>query len=236
MECQTRCRAPRLASSHIPFSFFNCCHADITAPLLGNEPMRQALRDRLERTRNLKVFLSSPFGGLERERATFVEQFLPLLRAQCSAKGVTLSLVDLRWGITEAQAAANLTLQICLQEIDRCDLFVGCYGRRYGTRHSATEPAGPTHWVQDALAQAANRWATQETNGDSVPIEQHGVWRGCCCVVAVFVFVRGCDCGCGCGCFAWVWLGWMWVDGMPEPVAPDWFIVNHRRTSRRLAC
>jgi len=98
-----------------------------------------------------------PVQGLEVERSTFVEQYLPLLRAQCEAKGVTLSLVDLRWGITEAQAAAHLTLQICLQEIDRCDIFIGCYGRRYGTRHDATAPAGPTHWVQESLAQAANR-------------------------------------------------------------------------------
>lgn len=39
------------------------------------------------------VFLSSPFGGMEAERAIFVEQHLPALKRMCQQRGVTLNCV-----------------------------------------------------------------------------------------------------------------------------------------------
>ncbi len=43
-----------------------------------------------------------------------------------------LSLVDLRWGITEQESQADQTLGICLDEIASCNYFVGILGERYG--------------------------------------------------------------------------------------------------------
>jgi hypothetical protein len=123
--------------------------ADIVTSVMGSTAARAALRARIARSQTVSVFLSSPFGGLEQERSIFVEQHLPRLRRQCEAVGVSLAVVDLRWGITEQQAAQFETLRICLNEIDRCDIFVGCYGSRYGSRHNIGNKH--THWVASAL-------------------------------------------------------------------------------------
>lgn len=41
--------------------------------------------------------------------------------------------VDLRWGITDEEAADGQILPICLEEIRRCQpFFIGILGNRYG--------------------------------------------------------------------------------------------------------
>eukprot|EP00656_Telonema_subtile_P055259 TRINITY_DN8493_c0_g1_i4.p1 TRINITY_DN8493_c0_g1~~TRINITY_DN8493_c0_g1_i4.p1 ORF type:complete len:1105 (-),score=250.00 TRINITY_DN8493_c0_g1_i4:121-3393(-) len=99
----------------------------------------------------LVVFLSSPFGGMEGERVEFVEKFVPMLREQCEHKGVTLVVVDLRWGITAEQAHQSLTLRLCLESIDDTHIFVGFYGARYGTCFRPTSWFEQTKWVSEAF-------------------------------------------------------------------------------------
>lgn len=48
-----------------------------------------------------------------------------------------LSVVDLRWGVTDAAAADAATLLVCLREVEKCNVFVGIYGARYGLSLSA---------------------------------------------------------------------------------------------------
>ena len=43
-----------------------------------------------------------------------------------------LNILDLRWGVTSSQNEQAATLLMCLREIERCNLFLGCYGERYG--------------------------------------------------------------------------------------------------------
>jgi tetratricopeptide (TPR) repeat protein len=83
--------------------------------------------------RAVRVFVSSTFLDMQRERDILVRQTFPALRARFRARGVELLEVDLRWGITQEQAESGATLSICLSEIDRCrPNFIGLIGERYG--------------------------------------------------------------------------------------------------------
>eukprot|EP00042_Codosiga_hollandica_P055308 m.771189 g.771189 ORF g.771189 m.771189 type:complete len:1360 (+) comp59089_c0_seq3:331-4410(+) len=80
----------------------------------------------------LRVFFSSPFGGMEKEREILTRDYFPELRVKCEQHGLIFVPIDLRWGITEQDATDALVIYLCLHEIDRSDLFVGFYAQRYG--------------------------------------------------------------------------------------------------------
>lgn len=83
--------------------------------------------------RSIRVFISSTFLDMQRERDLLVRQIFPALRVRFRTRGVELLEVDLRWGITNEQAESGATISICLQEIDRCrPYFIGLLGERYG--------------------------------------------------------------------------------------------------------
>jgi tetratricopeptide (TPR) repeat protein len=83
--------------------------------------------------RSIRVFLSSTFRDMHGEREVLIKHVLPQLRKRCEARGVSFTEVDLRWGITEAQAECGEVLPVCLAEIDRCrPFFIGLLGERYG--------------------------------------------------------------------------------------------------------
>ena len=83
--------------------------------------------------RVIRVFVSSTFRDMQAERDELVLRVFPQLRRVCEARGVTWGEVDLRWGITEAQAERGDVLPICLEEIARCrPYFIGLLGERYG--------------------------------------------------------------------------------------------------------
>ena len=94
------------------------------------------------------------------ERTLLCKKIIPELQAELQTKGIYLTVVDLRWGITvysyisalfnltlqSEQSAQGNTLRICLSEgfisllcvfsmckVDRCrPWFVGFIGERYG--------------------------------------------------------------------------------------------------------
>ncbi|EGD80246.1 hypothetical protein PTSG_10922 [Salpingoeca rosetta] len=90
-------------------------------------------------SRVIRAFFSSPFGGMEDERTTLTKLYFPELRAMCEAEGLTFVPIDLRWGITERDAQDARVLQLCLKEIDRCDMFVGFYAARYGWHNTGSD-------------------------------------------------------------------------------------------------
>jgi tetratricopeptide (TPR) repeat protein len=73
------------------------------------------------------------------EREELIKRVFPRLRQLCEQRGVLWGEVDLRWGVTEAEAAQGKVLGICLTEIRNCRFFIGLLGERYG-------------WVPDQLA------------------------------------------------------------------------------------
>jgi len=81
-------------------------------------------------SRTVRIFLSSTFRDFAPERDLLVRKVFPELRRQCRARQVELVEVDLRWGITEAEAQQGKVLPICLAEIDRArPYFIGCPGQ-----------------------------------------------------------------------------------------------------------
>jgi len=84
-------------------------------------------------SRNIRVFISSTFSDMQDERDELVSKVFPLLRKKAKERLVTISDIDLRWGITEKQSQENKVVQICLEEIDRSrPFFIGLLGGRYG--------------------------------------------------------------------------------------------------------
>ncbi|MGO9531422.1 MAG: DUF4062 domain-containing protein [Syntrophobacteraceae bacterium] len=77
--------------------------------------------------------MSSTFRDMQAERDYLVKFIFPQLRKLCESRGVTWGEVDLRWGVTDEQAAEGKVLPICLEEIKRCrPYFIGLLGERYG--------------------------------------------------------------------------------------------------------
>ncbi len=83
--------------------------------------------------REIRIFISSTFRDMMQERDLLVKQVFPELRRKCAKRLVTFTEVDLRWGITEEQAAEGQVLPLCLAEIERSrPYFFGLLGERYG--------------------------------------------------------------------------------------------------------
>lgn len=88
--------------------------------------------------RQIRLFLSSTFRDMEKERHELLTRVFPLFRQRCLERQVVFSEIDLRWGITEEDARNGQTVQICLQEIERCralgiqPFFIGFIAERYG--------------------------------------------------------------------------------------------------------
>lgn len=83
--------------------------------------------------RQIRVFISSTFHDMMKERDLLVKEVFPQLRRKCARRFVTFTEVDLRWGITEEQAAEGQVLPLCLAEIERSrPYFIGLLGERYG--------------------------------------------------------------------------------------------------------
>ena len=88
---------------------------------------------RLIENREMRVFLSSTFTDMDKERNALVKTF-ELLRVEANQRGVSLSLIDLRWGITEEETRSGKVLSICLEEIENSHpFFIGLLGAHYGT-------------------------------------------------------------------------------------------------------
>lgn len=88
--------------------------------------------------RVIRVFISSTFADMQRERTLLQSRVFPAVRRLCVMNDWRFEAIDLRWGITAQQTANNLTLDICLAEVERCrnisprpNLLI-LSGQRYG--------------------------------------------------------------------------------------------------------
>jgi len=85
-----------------------------------------------------RVFISSTFGDLKAERNALQADVFPILSALCMEYGCRFQAIDLRWGVTEEASHEQQTINICLNEIKRCQKitprpnFIVLLGERYG--------------------------------------------------------------------------------------------------------
>jgi hypothetical protein len=129
-------------------------------------------------SRLVRVFISSTFRDFIQERDELVKKVFPELRQRCKERFVELLEVDLRWGITEAQAKGGETLRICLEEIDRCRpsapvFFIGLLGERYGWIPPKE------YFTKEILEDPKLAWVKEYIGGKSVTELEilHGVLR-----------------------------------------------------------
>ena len=59
------------------------------------------------KSRNIRIFISSTFQDMQSERDMLVNKVFPRLRQIAYERNVTLTEVDLRWGITEEEAKSS---------------------------------------------------------------------------------------------------------------------------------
>ena len=99
----------------------------------------------------VRVFISSTFRDMHAERDYLVKVVFPSLRERLEKYRIHLVDIDLRWGVAEDQSDNDEALDLCLEEISRCQpFFVGILGERYGwVPKSFSDEARSRHgWVQ----------------------------------------------------------------------------------------
>lgn len=88
--------------------------------------------------RTIRLFVSSTFEDFKAERKALHENVFPELQKFCESKKLRFQAVDLRWGVSDEAALEQQTMNICLDEIKRCQEvsphfnFIVLLGDRYG--------------------------------------------------------------------------------------------------------
>ena len=91
-----------------------------------------------QQTKIFRVFISSTFADMKQERGILMRNAFPRLEKYCEENNAKFQAVDLRWGVNEESARDQKTLQICFNEIARCQKlspkpnFLILLGDRYG--------------------------------------------------------------------------------------------------------
>ncbi|KAJ8278725.1 hypothetical protein COCON_G00057910 [Conger conger] len=108
---------------------------------LGLELLRGHRTEGLElRSNVVRVFISSTFSDMSRERDVLLEKAYPELQSFCQSMGLVFEVVDMRWGVRDAIAVDHMTTELCLQEIQSCKrmsvgpTFTALLGNRYADR------------------------------------------------------------------------------------------------------
>jgi preprotein translocase subunit SecA/nephrocystin-3 len=83
--------------------------------------------------RQIRIFISSTFRDMQDERDYLMKRTFPKLRRLAAERDVTLTELDLRWGITAEESKSGKVVEICLREIENSiPFFIGIIGNRYG--------------------------------------------------------------------------------------------------------
>lgn len=87
-----------------------------------------------------RLFISSTFMDLKRERTALQLNVFPRLEELCAQYGAKFQAIDLRWGVSTEAQLDHKTLDICINELRRCKEmspkpnFLILLGNRYGWR------------------------------------------------------------------------------------------------------
>ena len=132
-------------------------------------------------TKTFRVFVSSTFSDMREERRILQQQVFPRLEKLCQENGARFQAVDLRWGVNEESQLDQKTMDICLNEIRRCQRispkpnFIVLLGDRYGWQPVPSRiPADEMERIlESGLSQGhrelLDRWYRRDDN--AVPAE-----------------------------------------------------------------
>jgi len=126
-----------------------------------------------QQTKIFRVFISSTFTDMQEERGILQKKVFPRLEKFCEENGARFQAVDLRWGVNEESQLNQKTLEICLNEIARCQKispkpnFLILLGDKYGWQPVPTRI--PEDEMNKILAVTGNketleRWYRLDTN------------------------------------------------------------------------
>lgn len=108
--------------------------------------------------RQMPIFISSTFQDMQNERDYLMKHSFPKLKEIAVRQSITLTPIDLRWGVTQEESKSGKVVELCLQEIDRCrPFFIGILGGRYGWCPQIDDFSGNTmlldqyRWLQDDI-------------------------------------------------------------------------------------
>ena len=83
--------------------------------------------------RQIRIFISSTFRDMMKERDYLITKVFPSLRRYCEERDVSIFELDLRWGIKEEESRQGKVVEICLKEVLKTKpFFIGLLGERYG--------------------------------------------------------------------------------------------------------
>ncbi|MBN1387603.1 MAG: DUF4062 domain-containing protein [Bacteroidales bacterium] len=88
--------------------------------------------------KTFRIFISSTFTDLQEERNALQKEVFPALKKLCRDNDCQFQAIDLRWGIGEEAGIDQRTMEICLDELKRCQHtsprpnFLLLLGNRYG--------------------------------------------------------------------------------------------------------
>ncbi len=108
-------------------------------------PKKNLHEDRVRQHANrrdltFRVFVSSTFSDLIGERNALQERTFPSISRYCQERGARFQAIDLRWGVSEEAALDQQTMNLCVEELRRCQElsprpnFIVLLGERYGWR------------------------------------------------------------------------------------------------------
>jgi hypothetical protein len=89
-----------------------------------------------------RVFVSSSISDFQKEREEIRASALPMLQAVCAQRGMVLSVVDLRFGLSDGDSTVGRLMPLILREIDECNYFTCFLGQQTG--------AFPLNYTKDA--------------------------------------------------------------------------------------
>ncbi|XP_048579889.1 NACHT domain- and WD repeat-containing protein 1 isoform X2 [Nematostella vectensis] len=90
--------------------------------------------------RTVRIFLSSTFTDTRLDRNALMEQVFEPLTHLCQEHGLAFEVVDLRWGVRQESVEDHCIVNICMDEIKRCQdislnvAFIAILGDKYGWR------------------------------------------------------------------------------------------------------
>ena len=80
----------------------------------------------------LRCYISSTFTDMYLEREGLHLEVLGYINKVCEDFGVNFEWVDLAWGLTQEDFEQRKGVDIILDEVERCDLFLSVLGENYG--------------------------------------------------------------------------------------------------------
>lgn len=132
-----------------------------------------------QQTKIFRVFVSSTFTDMKEERSILQKIVYPKLEKFCEENGARFQAVDLRWGVNEESQLNQKTLEICLNEIARCQKispkpnFLILLGDKYGWQPIPTKiPETEMKEIYSTIVfdtSLLDRWYKPDTN--AIPAE-----------------------------------------------------------------